>query len=139
MLKAAIYYGCKIVYEMDASDDIVRTAMELKLLNYLSKTPDSAIKPGKEGQKNKEWGVKSSDPYAMGQQLELAIQYTNSHIHKLYYEELLEEMLVYDHMNRTEYDRTVSFMISLLGMMGHRTKQEYMVKTLPIQTFKLKL
>jgi hypothetical protein len=139
MLKAAIYYGCKIVYEMDASDDIVRTAMELKLLNYLSKTPDSAIKPGKEGQKNKEWGVKSSDPYAMGQQLELAIQYTNSHIHKLYYEELLEEMLVYDHMNRTEYDRTVSFMISLLGMMGHRTKQESMVKTLPIQTFKLKL
>jgi hypothetical protein len=75
----------------------------------------------------------------MGQQLELAIQYTNSHIHKLYYEELLEEMLVYDHMNRTEYDRTVSFMISLLGMMGHRTKQESVSKTLPIQTFKLKL
>lgn len=137
MLKAAIYYGCKIVYEMDASDDIVRTATELKLLSFLSKTPESAIKPGKD--KGKEWGVKSSDPYAMGQQLELAIQYFNSHIHKVYYEELLLEALRYDHLNRTEYDRTVSFMISLLGMMGYRTKTDDTPKVLKIQTFKLNL
>lgn len=139
MMKAAVFYGCKIVYEMDASDDIVRNAMELKLTQYLSKTPESAIKPGKESQKNKEWGVKSSDPYAMGQQLELAIQFISGHIHKVYYEELLEEMLVYDHVNRTEYDRTVSFMISLLGMMGYRTKTDEKPRMIQIQKFKLNL
>ena len=139
MLKAAVYYGCKLVYELDAGDDIVRIAMESKLINYMSKTPNSAIKPGREGQKTKEWGVKSSDPFAMSQQLELAIQFIENHCHKIYYRELLEELLIYDHMNRTIFDRTVSFMISLLGMVEHRVVEDSKPKVLQIQKFKLNL
>lgn len=139
MLKAAVYYGCKLVYELDAGDDIIRIAMESKLINYLSKTPNSAIKPGREAQKTKEWGIKSSDPFAMSQQLELAIQFIENHCHKIYYQELLEELLIYDHMNRTPFDRSVSFMIGLLGMVEHRSSQETRPKSIPLQKFKLNL
>lgn len=139
MLKAAVYYGCKLVYELDAGDDVIRIAMENKLINYMSKTPNSAIKPGREVQKTKEWGVKSSDPFAMSQQLELAIQFVENHCHKIYYQELLEELLIYDHMNRTVFDRSVSFMIGLLGMVEHRAVQENSPKSIPIQKFKLNL
>lgn len=139
MLKAASYYGCKLVYELDAGDDVMRVAMELKMVGYMSKTPDSAIKPGREGQKQKEWGVKSSDPFAMSQQLELAIQFVEHHSHKIFYQELLEEMLIYDHMNRTPFDKTVSFMIGLLGMAEHRSHTVNTAKAIPIQKFKLNL
>jgi hypothetical protein len=139
MIKAAMYYGCKLVYELDAGDDIMRVAMEMKATSYMSKTPDSAIKPGREGQKQKEWGVKSSDPFAMSQQLELAIQFVENHCHKIFYQDLLEEMLVYDHMNRTPFDKTVSFMIGLLGMAEHRSHTVNTSKIIPIQKFKLNL
>ena len=139
MIKAAVYYGCKLVYELDAGDDVMRVAMELKMVGYMSKTPDSAIKPGREGQKQKEWGVKSSDPFAMSQQLELAIQFLEHHSHKIFYQELLEEMLIYDHMNRTPFDKTVSFMIGLLGMAEHRSHTINTAKAIPIQKFKLNL
>jgi hypothetical protein len=139
MIKAAMYYGCKLVYELDAGDDIMRVAMEMKATSYMSKTPDSAIKPGREGQKQKEWGVKSSDPFAMSQQLELAIQFVENHCHKIFYQDLLEEMLVYDHMNRTPFDKTVSFMIGLLGMAEHRSHTINTSKIIPIQKFKLNL
>ena len=139
MLKAAVYYGCKLIYELDAGDDVMRIAMELKLMGYMSKTPESAIKPGREGQKQKEWGVKSSDPFAMSQQLELGIQFVENHCKKIYFLELLEEMLVYDHMNRTPFDRTVSFMIALLGMAEHRISVAQVPKSLQIQKFKLNL
>ena len=139
MIKAAVYFGCKLVYELDAGDDVVGMAMELKLINYMSKTPSSAIKPGREAQKTKEWGVKSSDPFAMSQQLELAIQFIENHCHKIYWSELLEELLVYDHMNRTIFDRSVSFMISLLGMVEHRSVETTLPKSIPIQKFKLNL
>jgi len=139
MLKASVYYGCKLVYELDAGDDVIRIALENKLINYMSKTPNSAIKPGREAQKTKEWGVKSSDPFAMSQQLELAIQFIENHCHKIYYAELLEELLVYDHMNRTPFDRSVSFMIGLLGMVEHRTSEQAAPKPIQIQKFKLNL
>lgn len=139
MIKAAVYFGCKLVYELDAGDDVIGIAMELKLINYMSKTPASAIKPGREGQKTKEWGVKSSDPFAMSQQLELSIQFVENHCHKIYWNELLEELLIYDHMNRTIFDRSVSFMIALLGMVEHRSTEAPLAKSIPIQKFKLNL
>jgi hypothetical protein len=47
-------------------------------------------------------------------------------------------LLVYDHEHRTPFDRTVSFMISLLsGVSLESNKEQIKLATLPVRTYKL--
>jgi hypothetical protein len=74
----------------------------------------------------------------MSRQLDTCIAYIENHCDKIVFHDLLDELLQYDHENRTPYDRTVAFMISLLSGIGVESiKKEVSRSVIPIKTFKI--
>ena len=74
----------------------------------------------------------------MARQLDTCIMYVESHCHKVVFPDLIEELLQYDHENRTPYDRSVAFMISLLsGISVENATRERAKASIPIRTFKI--
>lgn len=137
MLKAAIFWGYKACYENDVGDDFVDYFMNKGFKGYLMRTPESAVDRNRKRTVQK-YGVTSGDAFAMARQLDTCIAYIENHCHKIYFNDLLEELLQYDHENRTPYDRTVAFMISLLsGISVESLKHERKSHTIPIKTFKI--
>lgn len=116
MLFAAIFYGTKAHFETDAGDDYYSYAKEKKLASYIRWTPTCAIDPLKPGKRLP--GTSSKDPFALSKQLELGISFIEHHCHKIYFLDLLKELLEYEHDDRTVYDTVVSFLIMLIDMMG---------------------
>ena len=140
MLKACVLWGMKANYENDVGDDYVDYFRDRGYSEYLSKTPQAAIDRNKKRTGNVTYGVASRDPFALARQLETCINYIETHCHKIFYRELLEELLNYDHENRTPFDRTVAFMISLLaGVSIEMRKEEIKVRKVPIKSYKLNL
>jgi hypothetical protein len=137
MLKGAVFWGYKACYENDVGDDFVDYFMNKGYKGYLMRTPIAAINRHKTRNVQK-YGVTSGDAFAMARQLDTAIGYIENHCEKIYFNNLLEEMLQYDHEHRTPYDRTVAFMISLLsGISVEGVKRENNVSSIPIRTFKI--
>lgn len=137
MLKAAVFWGYKACYENDVGDDFVDYFMNKGFKGYLMKTPEAAIDRNKRRHVSK-YGVTSGDAFAMARQLDTCIMYIESHCDKVVFMDLLEELLQYDHENRTIYDRSVAFMISLLSGISAESKAQ--VKTaasIPLRTYKL--
>ena len=111
------YYGIKLNMESDIQD--WREYYEQQgMENYLMRTPKSAIAPDR-AHKKRLFGVKSKDPYSLQAQFDATHVYFEERCHKIYFIELLQDALVYDHKNRTKSDDTVAFGISLLGSMEH--------------------
>ena len=138
MLKAAVFYGYKACYENDVGDDFVDYFANKGYRPYLMKTPEAAIDKFKRRQGPGKYGVASADPFALARQLDTCINYIENHAEKIYFPDLLEELLIYDHEHRTPFDRTVSFMISLLsGVSLESNKQEIKLASLPVRTYKL--
>lgn len=138
MLKAAVFYGYKACYENDVGDDFVDYFSNKGFRSYLMKTPEAAIDRFKRRSGPSKYGVASADAFALARQLDTCINYVENHCEKIYFPDLLEELLVYDHEHRTPFDRTVSFMISLLsGVSLESNKQEIKLSTLPVKTYKL--
>lgn len=107
------YYGIKLNMESDIQD--WREYYEQQgMENYLMRTPKSAIAPDR-NHKKRLFGVKSKDPYALQAQFDATHEYIEHRCHKIYFIELLQDALIYDHRNRTKSDDTVAFGISLLG------------------------
>lgn len=107
------YFGIKLNMESDIQD--WREYYEQQgMENYLMRTPKSAIAPDR-NHKKRLFGVKSKDPYALQAQFDATHEYIEHRCHKIYFIELLQDALIYDHRNRTKSDDTVAFGISLLG------------------------
>lgn len=137
MLKAAVFWGYKACYENDVGDDFVDYFMNKGFKGYLMRTPESAVDRNRKRSVQK-YGVTSGDAFAMARQLDTCIAYIENHCQKIYFNDLLEELLQYDHENRTPYDRTVAFMISLLsGISVESLKQEKKTHSIPIKTFQI--
>lgn len=137
MLKASIYWGYKACYENDVGDDFVDYFSNKGFKGYLMKTPESAIDKNRRRNVSK-FGVTSGDAFALARQLDTCITYIENHCEKIVFTELLEELLQYDHENRTIYDRSVAFMISLLSGVSLESKRQNKVSaSIPIRTFKL--
>lgn len=139
MLKAAVYWGYKACYENDVGDDFVDFFTNKNFKQYLMRTPESAIDKQRKRTVQK-FGVTSGDSFAMARQLDTCITYIESHCEKIVFVDLLEELLQYDHENRTPFDRSVAFMISLLagiGVESIRKEREYSV--IPIKTFSINI
>ena len=101
------------------------------------RTPESAIDKNKRRHVVK-YGVTSGDAFALARQLDTCITYVENHCEKIVFPDLLEELLQYDHENRTVYDRTVAFMISLLsGVSLEGKKQEKASVSIPLRTYNL--
>ena len=117
MLYACIYYGTRVHFETDAGDDYYGYYKKVKeLVKYIRWTPTCAMDPLKPGKAVP--GTSSKDPFALSKQLELGIAFIEHHCHKIWFLDLLEEALEYDHSERQIYDKTVAFLIMLIDMMG---------------------
>lgn len=139
MLKAAVLWGYKACYENDVGDDFVDYFTNKGFKGYLMKTPESAVDKTRKRTVTK-YGVTSGDGFALARQLDTCISYIENHCEKIYFPELLDELLQYDHENRTPYDRSVAFMISLLsGISVESVKVERELGIIPIRTFSVRL
>lgn len=122
ILKGCVYYGCAAGFERDAGDDYYEFYTMWGMRHYLHRAPDSIIKKDiTDVQRRKKkgiYGVQSGDAFALGVMLELLKNYVEHHIHKMYWMDQLDELLVYDHENRTEFDSTCAFMVLLTYLVG---------------------
>lgn len=121
-LMACIYFGCTNGYEIDAAGDVYDWHYEKNMLGYLAKIPASALKKdlteAKYKNKKRTVGVQSGDAFALGVMLEALKVYVENHIHKVWWLDFLEELLIYDHEDRSPYDQTCAFMVLLAYMLG---------------------
>jgi len=149
ILYAALWYGCTITVEKDATGEYLKyfsnrmqNALNINCLPLLGRRPDLAINPEKNIKDIKNvLHTYSSDPFVWGKQLELAQIYFEKYCHKIDYIEVLEEAEKFapDIQKRTKYDTLVGFMLMLLNICG-QTKaksKEYDLKNI-ITTYPVK-
>lgn len=121
VLKACMWYGCKVNYEIDARTDYYRYFCDKKAQMFLEWTPKIAQNPVKRNNKI-EPGTRSGDPFQLAQQLDVCKKYIdgtdndyyNGHVHRIEYPSLLKQLLKYDHSSRTQYDEVIALMMALL-------------------------
>lgn len=141
VLKACLYFGCKANYEIDRRTDFYRFFCKENSQSFLEWTPKIAQNPLKRNFKI-EYGTRSGDPFQLAQQLQIAKMYIdgteneqyNGHVHRIKFPSLLNELLSYDHLNRTKSDQVVSLMMSLLPVFGETQipkKSNEKIKILP--------
>jgi hypothetical protein len=108
------YYGCKVLIESNF-DAFVEFFMEADMMGYLMQRPKNTRAPGAKVPKVKEWGLPSKNGYGLTRHLKVMVEYVENYGDKIDFVDLIEDMLDYDPMNRTIYDLSVSFGISLLA------------------------
>lgn len=115
---AAEYYGCKVWYEF-TSDDYKGHFEQRGKKGYLGKFPLTVIDPNKRDSTNRLYGFPIT-PFAMTKQLDRLISYVavdketgHSYCSRIYFDILLEQMLIFEPENRTSFDCVVAAMITL--------------------------
>lgn len=118
-----LLYGCKINYEIDAGTWYFENFQEWDAMRLLEWEPardpvrrERMIKPGTE----------SAQPFQLAKQLEVAKMYVdgtrvdayNGNVHRITYLPLLQQLLEYNHSERTPYHLCVALMMALLPMLG---------------------
>lgn len=118
IMMAAEFYGCKVWYEKTA-DDYLSYFTQRGKLGYLGKYPKSCIDPEKREKADRFYGF-PINPFAMTKQLDSLIAYVDNdkmtgetYCDRIYFDKLLEQMLVFEAEKRTEYDAVVAAMITL--------------------------
>jgi hypothetical protein len=76
--------------------------------------PKSTIDPNRKNKKVK-YGTPSKDPFALQKHFDTVYDYVELHCDKIYFTELIEDLIGYKHAKRTKYDDTVAFGMSLLA------------------------
>ena len=112
VMMVAEYFSCKINMECDFQDWREYWERQGKH-RYMMKRPKSTIAPNKINVQKRLPGQPSKDPFSMQVQFDMAYNYFEYRTHKVYFIELLEDALIYDHTNRTKSDDTVAFSLSL--------------------------
>jgi len=116
---ACLFYSCKAHFEHDAGDDYYDYFKNRGMLQYIRWTPTCAINPLEKHKNNKRLpGTQSKDPFSLAKQLEYCTMYIEHHCHKIKFRPVLEQLLEYEHDNRTVYDIVVALMMLLLDMVG---------------------
>jgi hypothetical protein len=147
VLKACLWYGCTANYEIDARTDFYRFFNKMKCGRFLEWTPKVAQNPVKYDFKPKP-GTQSGDPFQLAAQLQVCKMYIdgtdpevyNGHAHRIKFKSLVEQLLKYDHANRTPFDHVISLMMALLPIISEQlapiipTKKGPMA--LPVYTLK---
>ena len=116
---ACQFYGCKTWIEHTA-DSYKEYFTDRGLLGYLGKYPTSTIDPNKREKADRFYGF-PINPFAMTKQLDSLIAYVDNDkqtghtfCDKIYFQILLEQMLVFEAENRTKSDAVVAAMIALV-------------------------
>jgi hypothetical protein len=127
ILLAAEYWGFSVYYEFVA-DDYFPYFKDRGRTGYLPRFPKNSIDPVKlkkdpQG-KDRHRGFPTT-PFALIKQNDSMMTYVEHHCEKIYYPELLEDLLKFRPYKRTPSDRTVSAMITLVSSL------EPVIKPLP--------
>lgn len=149
VLKAAKWYGCKINYENDRRTDFIYYFNKERASDFLNWTPSILQNPAKRGGFKPEIGSRSGDPFQLSQQLQILKKYIdgdsnevyNGHVHRIMYPTLLNQLLKYDHSDRTKSDQVISLVMSLapvLGEMENPIRPQGMNKPI-FKSYKLKM
>lgn len=127
VLMASKFYSCKALIESDV-DDWNEYFMNEKATQYLRRTPsiviDRDLTDETKERKRAMKGVKSADVFALNKELEVAQVYVENYCNKIWFMEILEDLINYDHENRTKSDLTVAFMMALLDMASENKNHE---------------
>ncbi len=107
------YYGCKANYESDV-DDYYEKFIEEGFKNYVMWRPKCTIDPLRRGVKTK-YGTPSKDPFALQKQHDIADEYIKTRYHKIYFVELVRQLIAFDKDDRTHFDRCIAFFMALIG------------------------
>jgi len=140
IMKAALYFGCKICYEIDYRDDYVMYFTKLGMRSFLEWTPAALRSPTKRNPKV-EPGVRSGDSFQHYQQLQIAKAFIdgdsqdvyNGHVHRIVYPSLLNQLLKFNNADRTKSDECISLFMALVTMFGEDNVQ----KAIAAQTIKV--
>lgn len=112
------YFGVKINYEGDVND-FIEVYEGMNKENYLMNRPQIAIDPTKSlahRQKlAKQKGTLSKDVFALQKHFDTVHLYVEVCSTKIFFIELIDNLLRYDHFKRTKSDDTVAFGMGLLG------------------------
>jgi|SRR6185369_14764305 len=125
VLMACMWYGCKANFEIDAGSAYYDYFLEHDARLFISWTPRRAIDITKKNPVIKP-GTESASPFQLQAQLETAKLYVdgnlidgyNGNVHRIVYPMLLEQLLAYQHAERTPYDIVISLMMALLPCFG---------------------
>ena len=148
VLKACLWYGCKVNFEVDAGTQYYNYFRERGAGDLLEWTPKIAIDPVKRDKKLKP-GTQSADPFQLQQQLEVCKTYIDGsknddytgHVHRIVFPQLLEQLIDYNHSERTPYDIVIALMMSILPALGS-TQESDLIDFKPkklIPSYRLKI
>lgn len=148
VMKAAMWYGCKVNYEIDRRTDFYRFFCKENCQALLTWTPTALINPLKKKNFRLEYGSRSGDPFQLAQMLQISKLYIdgdsdevyNGHVHRVKHIVLLQQGLEYDHLDRTKSDLWVALQMALVAVFGEAqlpAKVEIPIKVLP--RFKIKM
>jgi hypothetical protein len=148
VLLACMFYGCKVNFEIDAGSGYYDYFLEKDSLAFLEWTPRVAIDVTKKHPLIKP-GTESANPYQFAMQLEVCKKFIdgtlidgyNGNVHRVMFPMLLQQLLEYNHSDRTKSDLCISLMMALLPCFG---STDYLpnIETKPkslLPTYKLKM
>lgn len=107
------YYGCKANYESDV-DDYYETFLQEGFKNYVMWRPKCTIDPTRKNVTIK-YGTPSKDPFAFQKHFQVLVEYLLSRWHKIYFIELIDQLIAYDVEDRTKSDEVIAAGMALLG------------------------
>ena len=115
ILLCAEYMSFPVYFEF-VSDDYYTYFKNRGRVGYLGRFPKNSIDPVKlkKDKVDRHFGFPTTE-FALTKQNDAMITYTEHHCDKIYYEELLEDLLKFRPYKRTPSDRTVSAMITLVS------------------------
>ncbi len=118
------YYGCKVNYEADVPD-YYETFVREMCRHYVMWTPKIAIDPTKRNHTPRP-GTLSKDPYAFQKQFQVLVEYLYARWHKIYFIELIDQLIEFDVNDRTKSDEVIAFCMALLAgwESGHRKPKD---------------
>lgn len=114
------YYGCKANYESNI-DDYYETFIQRGFKHFVMWRPKSTIDPMRKNVKIK-YGTPSNDPFALQKQTDIADEYIKRRYHKIYFIELVRQLIAFDPEDRTKFDDCIAFFMALIA--GTERKQE---------------
>lgn len=113
ILFAAEYYGYKVAYEHN-SDDYMSYYRGRGRIEYLMRYPLNSIAPEKRAKAERHRGFPTT-PFSLTMQMDTMVSYVEHYCSRIYFMDLLVNLLPFDPMDRTAYDTVVSAMITLVS------------------------
>lgn len=109
------YYGCKANYESDI-DDYYEKFLEEGFRNYVMWRPKNTIDPKRKNVVYK-YGTPSKDPFAFQRQIDIGDEYIKMRYHKIYFVELVRQLIAFDRDDRTKSDEAIAFFMAIIAGM----------------------